>query len=191
MISDEAMALVERVALLCSGKTREVARCTGYSEITVRRWRRGTLNPGPNAIEALRALESRLDPSGHQRAAMDAAGSVCVGLVSPREVRRGLVDLRKWVDPEVHPPWLLEAAARAKGLSSLCTWLGTTQAEGQRVVNQDLALERAHDLNEDIEQPIYVRRLWGHAVRLLIKRGARPAKQHQPRRIGYRKRVRR
>lgn len=99
-------------------------------------------------------------------------------LTKREEVARGLEELRAWVDPAKHPGWLRRAAARAKGLGSLATWLGTRRRAGEAEVDQDLALERAQGLQGDLEAPLYTRRLWGHVVAVLLKRGARPRGEH-------------
>lgn len=88
------------------------------------------------------------------------------------EVARGLEELRAWVDPTRHPGWLRRAAVRGKGLSSLATWIGTRKRGELREVDQDLALARAQELGQQIEQPLAVRRLWVHVCGLLVQRGA-------------------
>lgn len=53
------------------------------------------------------------------------------------------------------------------------------QGEGIEV-DQDLALERAQTLLEDLTQPVLIRRLWGELARLLARRGAKPRGRHKP-----------
>lgn len=96
---------------------------------------------------------------------------------SPREeVRMGLDELRNWLtQPLQKPPrWLREAAAEAKGVGGFSRRIGRRRVNGEPTVDLDLAFERAQAQAERIDAPIYVRRLWGHVVHWLRKKGALP-----------------
>jgi hypothetical protein len=220
-----AVALVKEALALAGGRTRLLAEATGFSPITIRRWRNGTLAPGgpsrrtleayvasqrpapappqpadelpPPADPPLRELvdvPAGTDLPGHGRVYTDVRVPQADLRPAPPapptpayEVAQGLAELRTWVDPGRHPGWLRRAADRAKGLASLATWLGTRRRDGAVAADPDLALRRAQGLAEDVSAPIYVRRLWGHAVRLLLRRGATPQRPPDRRRGALRR----
>ena len=188
----DVAAAVDAAAAVVGGY-RALARELEVDAATVRRWRSGDCAPPAGALRRILEAEgpagSNLEPESAappemievEAGAELPSGKVYAPAAIPLEQvgdlppvgPEGLAELQAWADLS-RPAWLCRAAARAKGVGSLATWLGTVRRPGGVEVDQDLALARALEVQE-MSPPLYARRILGETCRLLAKRGAKIA----------------